>query len=188
MNIADIKNELSSDEKVLESAFKLETLYKKHKIKIWAVVIALLLFFGGRAALQAIEASRNAAANQALLTLQSKPDDARALAVLKEKNPTLYELYTFSQAAKKRDAETLKRLSQSQNELIADASRYHAAVADKQGSDSKLYKDMALLESAYLSIKSGKINEAKEKLELIGEHSPVAVFAQFLKHATIKAK
>lgn len=188
MNIADIKQELSSDEKVLESAFKLETIYKKHKIKIWAVVIALLLFFGGRAAWQAIEASRLAAANQALLTLKSKPDDAQALATLKEKNPTLYELYTYAQAAKKRDIESLKQLSHSQNEVIADTSGYHAAVAGKEGSDSKLYKDMALLESAYLSIKSGKSNEAKEKLDLIGEQSPAAVLAQFLKHSTVKAK
>jgi len=188
VNIADVKKELSSDEKVLESAFKLETLYKKHKIKIWAVVIALLLLFGGRAALQAVKDAKLAAANEAFLTLQSKPDDAAALSVLKEKNPALYELYSYAQAAKKQDVATLKQLSKSQNEIIADVSGYHADVAQKQSSDSKLYKDLALLEAAYLAIKSGKTQEAKEKLDLIGERSPVAVLAQFLKHSTIKAK
>ena len=188
MNIADVKKELSSDEKVLESAFKLETLYKKHKIKIWAVVIGLLLFFGGRAALQAVKEAKLAAANEAFLTLQNKPDDPKALAVLKEKNPTLYELFTYAQAAKTEDIKSLKQLSKSQNEIIADISRYHAAVAQKQSSDSVLYKEMALLESAYEALKSGNPNEAKQKLELIGERSAIATLARLLRHSTIKAK
>ena len=188
MNIADVKKELSSDEKVLESAFKLETLYKKHKIKIWAVVIALLLFFGGRAAWSAINEAKLAAANEAFLTLQSKPDDPKALAVLKEKNPALYELFTYAQAAKKQNVDTLKQLSKSQNEIIADVSGYHAAVAQKQSSNTTLYKEMALLESAYRAIKSGNPNEARQKLELIGERSPAAALARLLKHSTIKAK
>ena len=188
MNLADVKKELSGDEKVLESAFKLETLYKKHKFKIWAVLIALLLFFGGRAALQAVKEAKIAAANEAFLTLQSNPGDAKALSVLKEKNPALYELYNYAQAARKKDVETLTQLAKSHNGIISDVSGYHAALIQKQSADSKLYKDMALLEGAYLAIKSGKTQEAREKLDLIGERSPAAVLAQFLKHSTIKAK
>ncbi|MDQ7085513.1 MAG: hypothetical protein Q9M36_11560 [Sulfurovum sp.] len=40
-----VKKSLSSDEKVLESAFKLETLYRKHKVKLWGLAIALVVFF-----------------------------------------------------------------------------------------------------------------------------------------------
>jgi len=188
VNLSDVKKELSSDEKVLESAFKLETLYRKHKVKIWAVMIALLLFFGGRTVMQAVKEAKTAAANEAFLTLQNKPNDAKALSILKEKNPALYELYSYGQAAQKKDVEALKNLAKSQNDIISDASGYHAALIQKQSVDSKLYKDMARLEAAYLAIKSGKAKEAREKLDLIGERSPAAVLAQFLKHSTIKAK
>jgi len=72
VDIADVKKKLSSDEKVLVSAFKLETLYKKHKFKIWAVVAALLLFFIGKTAMDAMHNAKLAEANQAFLTLQIK--------------------------------------------------------------------------------------------------------------------
>ena len=39
-----VKTELSGDEKVLESAFKLETLYKKYKFVIWGAAAALVPF------------------------------------------------------------------------------------------------------------------------------------------------
>ena len=46
-----VKKELSGDEKVLESAFKLETLYKKYKFFVWGIVGAVLLFFVAQTAL-----------------------------------------------------------------------------------------------------------------------------------------
>lgn len=188
MDIADVKRELSGDEKVLESAFKLETLYKKYKFILWGVVIALIVFFAGRAALSAMHEAKLSEANQAFLTLQEKPDDARARAVLKEKNPVLFELFSYSQAAKKQDITALKQLSGSSNLVIADLSGYTAATLEKKGSNTKLYAQMALLEEAYLSLQAGKVNDAKAKLELIDERSSLATVAALLKHATVKAE
>ncbi len=74
-----VKKELSGDEKVLESAFKLETLYKKHKLKIWGAAIALILFFGGTAAMDAMHEAKLVKANEAFLTLQTNADDAATL-------------------------------------------------------------------------------------------------------------
>jgi hypothetical protein len=70
VDIADVKKKLSSDEKVLVSAFKLEELYKKHKYKIWAVAAALILFFAGKVAMDAMHEAKLADANKAFLTLQ----------------------------------------------------------------------------------------------------------------------
>lgn len=187
MNIADVKQELSSDEKVLESAFKLETLYKKYKYLIWGVTIALILFFVGRSVMTVMEEARLADANSAFLTLQQNPDDSAALGTLKEKNPALFELYSYAQAAKKGDQNALSAMTSSQNDVIADASKYTVAVLSKQSADSKLYKEMTLLQEAYLAIQSGDMKNAKEKLEMIDARSPVATLAQLLKHATIKA-
>lgn len=182
-----VKKELSGDEKVLESAFKLESLYKKYKFQMWGVAAALILFFGGQSVMTALHEAKLVKANEAFLTLQSKSDDANALKVLKENNPALLELYTYAQAVKKEDIKTLESLASSNNNVIADASGYTAGVLSKKPVDSKLYKEMALFEEAYLAIVAGDIETAKNKLELIDERSPLSVITQFLKHSTIKA-
>jgi hypothetical protein len=183
-----VKKELSGDEKVLESAFKLETLYKKHKFKIWGVAVALVLFFGGKAIQESIHEAQLKTANEAFLVLQQNPTDKASFKTLEENNPALLELFFYSQAVKNQDAKTLKTLSSSKNEIIADASAYTAAVLDKKPVDSILYKEMALFEEAYLAIGAGDAKTAKEKLELIDERSPLAVITGFLKHSIIKAK
>ncbi len=183
-----VEKSLSSDEKLLESTFKLEALYKKHKFKIWAVIAAIVLYFAGQAVMTEMKEAKLAKANEAFLTLQSKSDDASALKILQENNPALYELYSFAQAAKKQDIKALESLSKSTNAVVADSSKYTAGVLNKKPVDSKLYREMALLEEAYLAIEAGDINTAKDKLELIDERSSLGVIASFLKHSTIKAK
>ena len=191
MNIADagreIKKELSGDEKVLESAFKLETLYKKHKFKLWGVVIALVVFFGGTAIQENMHEAKLAKANEAFLVLQEKPTDKEAFKVLEENNPVLLELFFYSQAVKNKDIKTLETLSSSKNSVISDASKYTAGVLNKKPVDSALYNDMSLFEEGYLAIRAGDAKTAKAKLELIDDRSPLAVITGFLKHSIIKA-
>ena len=182
-----VKKELSGDEKVLESAFKLESLYKKYKFQLWGVVAALILFFGGQAVMTAMHEAKLVKANEAFLTLQSNSDDANALKVLKENNPALLELYNYAQAVKKEDIKALESLAGSSNNVIADASGYTAGALSKKPVDSKLYKEMALFQEAYLAIAAGDTKTAQNKLELIDERSPLSVITQFLKHSTIKA-
>jgi hypothetical protein len=177
---------LSSDEKVLESAFKLESIYKKYKTVIWGAAGAVVLFFAVTTGMEVLKQSKLEAANQAFLTLQQKADDSEALKILEEKNPSLYELYILSQAAKKQDITTLKVLSNSKNDIVADMSRYSMGTIEKKPEDSKLYKELAYLEEAYLAIKSGDTQKAKNKLELIDERSSLSTLAKFLEHATLK--
>jgi len=182
-----VKKELSGDEKVLESAFKLESLYKKYKFLLWGVVAALILFFGGQAVMTAMHEAKLVKANDAFLTLQSNSDDADALKVLKENNPALLELYNYAQAVKKEDIKALESLAASNNNVIADASGYTAGVLNKKPVDSKLYKEMALFEEAYLAILAGDVEMAQNKLELIDERPALSVIREFLRHSTIKA-
>ena len=182
-----VKKELSGDEKVLESAFKLESLYKKYKFQLWGVVAALILFFGGQGVMTAMHEAKLVKANEAFLTLQSNSDDVDALKVLKENNPALLELYNYAQAVKKEDIKALESLAASNNNVIADASGYTAGVLNKKPVDSKLYKEMALFEEAYLAILAGDVKMAQNKLELIDERSALSVIREFLRHSTIKA-
>lgn len=183
-----VKKELGADEKVLESALKLETLYNKHKKKIWTVAAVIVLFFVGKVVVNGIHEAKLNSANKALLTLQADPKNSEALETLKSKNPKLYELFSYAQAVKTKDATALEALSGSKDALIADISSYHSSVLAEKSSDSQYYKEMSLIEDAYLDIKAGKIKEAKGKLELIDSRSPVASVAELLKHYTLKAQ
>jgi hypothetical protein len=182
-----VKKELSGDEKVLESAFKLESLYKKYKFHLWGVTAALILFFGGQAVMTAMHEAKLVKANEAFLTLQTKSDDTNALKVLQENNPALFELYSYAQAVQKEDVKSLESLAASQNNVIADASAYTAGVLSKKPVDSKLYNELALFEEAYLAIVAGDVKMAQNKLELIDERSALSVVREFLRHSTIKA-
>lgn len=187
-SIDQAKKELSSDEQILVSAFKLERIYKKYKTIIWGAVIVLLIFFAGRTVVDSINEATLQKANEAFLILQANPEDAQALQILKDANPTLFELFSFAQAVKKNDVNALAPLSQSKNEVIADSSRYAQKVLANESADSVLYKEMALLESAYLAIKAGDAKQARTQLESIDERSSIGLFASLLKHSIIKVK
>jgi len=181
-------NTVKGEEQLLERAFKLETLYKKYKIFIWAIFIGAILFFIGKSVMKTMEESRLSEANNAFLVLEKTPTDANALETLKSKNPVLFELFTFSQANKNKDLKMLETLKSSKNTIIADASGYIASVLSNKPVESVLYHDMVLLEEAYLAIKSGDKKLAKTKLTLIDEKSDLYKIASLLKHATLKGK
>lgn len=187
-SIGQAKKELSGDEQILVSAFKLEKIYKKYKKVIWGAVIILLVFFTGNAVKNAMQEATLEKANEAFLVLQANPEDAKALQLLKDNNPALFELFSFAQAIKKNDANALASLSQSKNEVISDSSKYAQKVLTNESADSALYKEIALLESAYLAIKAGDTKQAKIHLDSIDERSSIGLFASLLKHSIVKVK
>jgi len=188
VNIADVKKELSGDEKVLENVFKLETIYKKYKFLIWAVVIGVILFFIGRNVMQSMHQVKLEEANSAFLTLQENDADTEALAILKEKNPALFELFTYAKASKNKNIDLLHTLTSSTSPVVSDASKYTVATLENKSSDSILYSELAIIKDAYLAIKSGDIKNAKAKLAQIPEDSALSMLASVLKHSTLKAK
>ena len=180
-----VKEELSSDEKLLENAFKLERLYKKHKIKIWAVVAVVVLGFGAKVAISSYQEHKLMKANDALLKLMNRPDDKSALNELKDYNPKLYNLYLYSTSVDKKDNKALQSLSKNEDFLLSDLSRYHLNVLSSKAGDSKYYSDLSALEKAYIALKNGKKSEAKAILSMISENSTVAGIAKYLKHYTL---
>lgn len=186
MTIDDVKKELSSDEKVLASAFKIEKIYKKHKFKIFALIAIILTYFIGTAVMDNIAQGKKEKANSAYLTLEKNPKDSTALDILKTNNPALFELFSYQEAVKSADNTTLKSLSSSTNEFISDLASYHLAVIEGQPSNSKFNADIAKIHNAALLIKEGKTTEAQEELELIPEDSPVQNISKMIKHYGIK--
>jgi len=180
-----VKDSLTGDEKVLESAFRLEKIYNKNKKTIWAALILIVVAFGGNAAVNAYQANKLDTANDALLALQANPADTIAKQTLKTNNPKLYELYTYSKAFDSKDVKTLESLNANGDKILADVAKYNAAMLKSQPTDSKYYQEMVLVEEAFTALKDGKKEIAKHKLALIGENSPVSNIARLLKHYTI---
>ncbi|MBN2825086.1 MAG: hypothetical protein JXQ76_07185 [Campylobacterales bacterium] len=183
-----VKQELSSDEKMLEGLLKVEKVYHKHKLKFVALIAIILLAFGGNAIKNSMEEGRLTDANEALLALQQNPDDSAALETLKSKNPPLYELYIYSNAIKDKDKTKLKTLSASSNAMIADLSKYHLATLDHQVGYSKYYNELSKIEEAFVALQKGKDQTATDKLSFIEQNSPFYNLALLLKHQTIKVE
>ena len=180
-----VKEELSSDEKILESAFRLEKFYRKHRFKIYALLALIVLGWGGKVAYDGYQDHKKTVANQALLVLEKNPSDRKALEELKNNNPRLYQLYLYSTAVDQGKPELLKETAASGDARLTDLSRYHEAVLAAKAGDSRYYQDLSRIEKAYLALKAGKKEEARTLLALIGENSPVAGVARLLRHAAM---
>ena len=182
------KKELTNDEQMLASAFKLEKLYRKHKFKLFSVVALTALYFGGTAIMNNIAEGKLVTANSAYLTLTKDAKNETALNELKNSNPALFELYSYQEAIKSSNKEILKGLSTSSNKILADLSSYHLAVLEGKPVESELYNEFALVHNASLLIKDGKIDDAKNELDLISEESPVYNISKMIKHYSIKGQ
>ena len=183
--LENIKQELSSDEKLLEQAFHLEKFYKKHKVKIIATVAIILALWIGYSLNNYLKEQKLLAANNALLILEKDPNNKQALDELKKNNEKLYTLFVYSNAVGKKDSKALETLT-SNDEILQDIINYHKAVLQKKTTDSKYYYHLVLVEKAYLLIQKGKKDQAKSILMQIPKNSALAPVARLMEHYTIK--
>ena len=175
-----VKQELSSDEKLLEGALKIETFYKKYRLTIWGVVIVALLFVIANSILTTQKENRLAAANEAFLTLQADPTNQDALKILEKNNPNLYALLHLN------DLEKVDTLALSNHWLILDIAKYKKTTKEGQVADSVLFFEMTQLANAKEALLSHDIDKASSILKNIGEDSPAFGIAQLLQHFTTK--
>lgn len=189
-NMQTLKDELNSEEKLFESAFRTERFVKKYQKPLMGSVISLLLIVGGAIGYQAYDNARAESSNVALNTLLANPIDKNALNTLEEKNTKLYELYKLSKAIKESDIKSLELLQKSSSAEITDMATYEVAVlradhtalenySKKQGG---MYQDMALLQTAVALIQKGDAKSAHNQLALIKEDSAIFPMAQMLSH------
>ncbi len=96
---------------------------------------------------------------------------------LKENNPNLYNLYIYNRGASKESLEELEGL-RNLDDILQDLVSYHKGVIKKEPQDSIYYKNLALVEKAYLLLKEGKKEEAKNILSTVDRDSPLAPIAE----------
>ena len=187
-NIEYIKEELSSDEKLLGQLIKTERFFKKYKKPLIAVAALVVLALAGYEAYDWKRTRDLAVANEAYMQLLKSPSK-EAEELLASKDPKLYDLYLYQKAVRKKDETALAKLAASADPLISDMARYHLAALKSDLSklhevalSDNVLRDMALLDEALLLDKKGETKKARNRLARIGKESPAYEAAQLLKH------
>ncbi len=193
-NIDMVKNELNTEEQFFEKAVQTERFVKKYKKPLIGVITAAVLAIAAGSAYDIMTQNRIDQSNAAFNVLMSDADDAAAQEQLKSLNPELFDVWSLSQALKKKDQDALRALQSSKALVVSDLAAYEIAALqeDETGLDSyaqksgALLKDMALIETAVLLMDKGDKAAAKAKLSMIDINSPVYQLAQSLSHYGVK--
>jgi hypothetical protein len=193
-NVDFIKEELSSEEKFLESSVKAERFYKKHKIKILGLVAVLVVGFIGNSISSYLDNKNKIKANEAYMVLLDKPSDADAISVLKNLNPKLLDIANYQNALKKANIEELKSIKNVP--FISSLAQYEVAILKKDINllnensldSSSLVKDLASLNQALLLIQDNKIKQAKIVLKSIPENESLSQIIKMVQHYMITKK
>lgn len=192
-NLDFIKGEFSSDEKIIENAFRIELLYKRYKHIIWGVlivVVAFAVFVGVKGLIVESSAQKSSAI---LAKLLETPDDENLRASLQKSNENLYNFFLLKESLDKGNTADLQGLSEAKNDFVKYLATYHLGSFERDKdlldkSDKYALGDLAKLESAYILIGQGKINDAKNILNTIPQDSQLIEIAKILAHSTITKK
>ena len=193
-DITMVKEELNSEEKFFEKAVVTEKFVKKYKKPMIGALVAIVLVVSANIAYDMKEKSRIASANEVLAKLQSNPKDKTSLVELKTLSPKLHDAWVLSNSISSNDIDSLKSLSNSNATLVQDIASYELAQISNDlklleaysSKEGGVYKDLALVQSAVLLMKNGKIDEAHEKLAYISAGSNLSKIVNALLHYGVK--
>lgn len=179
-NIDYVKKEISAEETFMESFFKLEKFYKKYKIALFVIISLIVVVTIGYYTNNYFQMKNTIEANKAFNTLIADPNDANALAILKEKNTKLYNIVLFIQnKSVEKEIEFLTTLSQYSEAMKENSIDKISLTTQNQ---NFLLKDFAFLNKAILQTQKGDYAGAKETLTLISASSEVATLGKMLSH------
>ncbi|MDR1460698.1 MAG: hypothetical protein LBI78_03560 [Campylobacteraceae bacterium] len=177
-NIKAIKEELSAQEQLLESIIAGERFFKKHKRKVIASVIVVVILAIGYIGLNAMKAANLKASNEAYKILLDNPNDEKALSSLKSKNKPLYRAFVFTEALKNGDNETLKTLL-AEKDIIANLVAYQI---QENVENDFILEDFIALRDGYELLRDGKTDEADMKFMTISPDSSIMSIVKSLEH------
>ncbi|BCD60105.1 MULTISPECIES: tetratricopeptide repeat protein [unclassified Nitratiruptor] len=192
-NIDFIKQELSNEEKLLESVIRLEKWYKKYSKIIVSAVVLLLVAGVGYSVYEWKKQSDLEESNIAYLKLLKNPKDATSLQILQDRNPKLYMLYLYQIGVKHKNAKNLETVKKGGDTVLSDLATYHLAVINKDQKALQVYanketilKEFAILDRGYALLARNSIKEAHKVLDSIGQNSQGYLYAKILKHYGVK--
>ena len=188
-----IKESFINQERFLLGFVQGEKIYKKHKMKIIFIIIALIAGVIGYKVKANMDNNNLIDSNKAYASLLKNPDDKKSLEILKSKNEKLYTAYQVSLALQKDDVNELLLLKENADENFKNILDYRIASINQDAKlleayslkqDSSL-KEFAILQLIYKLIEDGKYQDAKDKLVNISATSNLNQYAQILHHFLI---
>lgn len=181
-----IKQEFEQDEKILESAFRLERLVKKYKYYLIALVVLIVAWVGYRSVYGVMTENKAQKINALYTELTQNPDNTLLQDQLQAESKGLYDLYTLMRIDLAQEgAEThLKELVDSPNPLVRELATYELASLKQENLSqvSGVMADFAKIQQAYLYLSKNQIPEARKELESIGLDSALYGIASQMKH------
>ena len=178
-----IKNEISNEEKFLESFVKTERFFKKYKKIILVVgsllLVSLVVYFVKSSIDEKRLYEANVSLNEYLQT-----GNLEVLNRLKEQNSTLYEIALYTKAKKDLQDEniSLQYLKDILDFQIATSSSNSQKLQNLMQKSDFLLKDYAIFNRAFILVNDGKYQEARDLLEQISKDSKAFELATLLKH------
>lgn len=183
-NLQVVKEEISSDEKMLESVFRIEAFIKKYKLLFIVLIVAGLGWIAWLYASDYLKEQKAIKSTALMEKIQSNVEDENAWNELKKENALLYEMMRFSYAIKNNNTQELEQMKNSSNPFISSYSSYEVASLTENFSSLKDgdFSDLALLQEGYLLVSKKDYTQALSKLNGISNTSELKDFALRIGH------
>lgn len=183
-NVDFVKEELSSEEKFLESFVKVERFYKKYKFLILSIGALVIVAVIGFYSTKYFQNQTKIEANIAFDKVLKDSTDTTALNTLKEKSPQLFQIAEYVKAKKEGkttdiQVKYLKEINEYQKALNSKNIEQLNTVSMK---NDFLLKEFAIFNKALILTNEGKYEDAKATLKLIPATSKVNDLVNVLKH------
>ena len=184
-NLETIKEEFKSDEKIFESAFKIERIFYRYKW-IFIGIVAILLILWIYTSIKDMLEEKNAQQASKIYAQLQQQDTPELFEQLEKKAPNLAEFLRLRKAVQNGDEEALQKLSNSKNSFIAEFAKYQNAMLKKDINELGLingqFGDLAKFEQAFLLIQDKKTAQAQEILQAIPQNSSIKELSKLLSH------
>lgn len=183
-NLKSAKEEFSNDEKMLESIFRLEAVFKKYKLLFILIAITLIAVPTGLW-IKSYLIEQKALQTTALFNQYQENKDPQTLQAIQKQSPTLYEFIALSNALKEQDSKLLSSLAQAQNSFITHYATYQlSSLKEEFSQNQKLgeFNNLALIQEAYLQIQKNNHTQAMHFLNQILPSSDLREWALRIGH------
>ena len=177
-DLTEIKKEIDAQEQFLESMIKGERFFKKYKTLLIVVCAVAIVAAVGFYASKILNDNRVEEANLAYSKLILNPNDANALSVLKEKEPSMYALFSLGQMLDKNDTKGISELANLQvHPLVKDI-----ILSQTGDANAEILKEYSALLKGFELLKENKIKEANDEFNKIALDSQLQTLVKNLKH------
>lgn len=179
------QKDLSNDEKILESAFKIEVFFKRYYRVILGIIGIALACFIWIEVLDYQEEKRAERVTEIFDQIQRNGLNEELLEKMKKEGGEAYDFVALAWAIKENKAEELDRLKKSSNTFISKYASYEFGSIKQSFEGEKNYGEFAsliFLQQGYELIMDKKRQEALKKLDEIELTSPLKEWALRIGH------